>query len=77
MTINTIGSKKYRMVKGKPVRGMWLRGRKYYAQMTITRADGTKRETKVPLKAGDKIKTAEATMVLDRLLSWRRSIGSN
>ena len=53
-----------------------MRGRKYYAQMTITRPDGTKRETKVLLKAEDK-KTAEATMVLDRLLSWRRSIGSN
>ena len=62
--------------KDKPIRGLWVRGRKYYAQMTITRPDGTKRETKVLLKAEDK-KTAEATMVLDRLLSWRRSIGSN
>ena len=23
--------------KGKPIRGLWVRGRKYYAQMTVSR----------------------------------------
>ena len=46
--------------KGKPVRGLWLRGNNYYAQMTITRPDGTKHETKVPLKAANLTEAREA-----------------
>ena len=32
--------------KGKPVRGLWKRGSRYYAQITLTRPDGSKKETK-------------------------------
>ena len=37
--------------KGQPIHGLWKRGSRYYAQITLTRPDGSKKETKLPLEA--------------------------
>ena len=44
----------------KPIRGLWVRGRKYYAQMIVSWPDGSKHETKVPLKATNLTEAREA-----------------
>jgi len=46
--------------KGKPIRGLWARGSKYYTQMVVARPDYTKHETKVPLKATNLTEAREA-----------------
>jgi len=46
--------------KGKPIRGLWKRGSRYYAQITLPRPDGSAKETKQPLEAKNLTEAREA-----------------
>ena len=46
--------------KGKPLRGLWKRGSRYYAQITLPRPDGSKKETKLALEAANLSEAREA-----------------
>ena len=54
--------------KRNPIRGLWKRGKKYYAQITIAFPDGEKKETKRPLNAAN---LTEARESLRKLLVER------
>ena len=53
--------------KGQPIRGLWKRGSRYYAQITLTRPDGSKKETKLTLEATN---LSEARLALRKLLQF-------
>lgn len=45
---------------GKPIRGLWKRGSRYYAQITLPRPDGSAKETKQLLEAKNLTEAREA-----------------
>jgi site-specific recombinase XerD len=59
---------KVRDGKGNPIRGLWKRGSRYYAQITLTRPDGSKKETKLALEATN---LSEARLAHRKLLVQR------
>ena len=65
---------KVRDGKGKPIRGLWKRGQKYYAQVTLTRPNGEKGGVRVPLNAANLSEAREAYRKL--LVGEQRRAGS-